>query len=116
MATLAIGMPKKNIIIHYEHLKSIITQLVPSDLNTLIYDIVIKIIDLPLKTDASIADLINYNPQETNIEPLKQGQIYNLVINVCKTININLINVDDSIGGLAYYSKFKKITNYKDTL
>lgn len=82
-------------------------------LNATVNDIVNKIIDLPEETITTIADLINYNPKESFVDPLQQGKISSLVKNVCKKLNINLEKNDDSFGGLAYYVKFKKISNDK---
>lgn len=40
-----------------------------------VYTIIKKIIDLPNETITTIANLINYNPNETFVNPLTQGQI-----------------------------------------
>ena len=76
-----------------------------------VYTIIKKIIDLPSETITTIADLINYNPNETFVEPLTQGQIRRLVNETCKKLNIELEENRDSFSGLAYYYKFKKINN-----
>jgi len=97
-----------------EELKKIIEEVIGNNdpyWNTIVYDIVKKIIDLPNGTITSIADLVNYNPKEKFIEPLQQGQISSFVKNTCKKINIQLERTDDNIGGLAYYNQFKKIDN-----
>lgn len=78
------------------------------DLNMQVYDIVKKIIDLQSKTTTTIADLINYNPNEKSIEPLTQGQIRILVKETCKKLNIELEENKDGFSGLAYYYQFKK--------
>ena len=52
--------------------------------------------------------LINYNPEILPISPLVQGKINNYVNRICKKIEIKLID-DDSLGGLAFMQKFKKI-------
>lgn len=78
-----------------------------------VYNIIKKIIDLPSETITTIADLINYNPNETFVEPLTQGQISRLVKETCKKLNIELEENRDSIGGLAYYYQFKKVNNDK---
>lgn len=84
--------------------------------NNPVYDIVKKIIDLPFETDITIAELINYNPNEVIIDPLTQGQITNLVEAVCKKNNIKLERTRDKVGGLAYYYSFKKIAMKNETL
>lgn len=72
-----------------------------------VYTILKKIIDLPSETTTTIADLINYNPKETFIEPLIQGQIRRLVKETCKKLNIELEENKDNFGGVAYYYQFK---------
>ena len=97
-----------------ENLKAITEEVIGNNdpyWNTAVNDIVKKIIDLPNETPTTIADLINYNPKETFVDPLKQGQIRVLVNNVCKKLNIELERTDDKLGGLAYYYLFKKIDN-----
>ena len=78
-----------------------------------VYTIIKKIIDSPSETITTIADLINYNPNETFVEPLTQGQIRRLVKETCKKLNIELEENRDGFGGLAYYYKFKKVNNDK---
>lgn len=81
--------------------------------NTTVYDIMKKIIDLPSETATTISDLINYNPNEKFVEPIMQGQIKRLVKETCKKLNIELDENRDKLGGLAYYSEFKKVNNDK---
>lgn len=78
-----------------------------------VYTILKKIIDLPSETITTITDLINYNPKETFVDPLTQGQISRLVKETCKKLNIELEENRDDFGGLAYYYQFKKINNNK---
>ena len=97
-----------------ETLKTMIEEIIGNNdiyLNTQVYDIVKKIIDLPNQTITTIANLINYNPNEKFVEPLTQGKIRNFVKATCKKINIELEKNDDKIGGLAYYVEFRKIDN-----
>lgn len=99
-----------------ENLKTIIEEVIGNNdlyLNTQVYDIVKRIIDLPNETTTTIADLINYNPNEKFVEPIMQGQIKRLVKETCKKLNIELDENRDKIGGLAYYSEFKKVNNNK---
>ena len=86
---------------------------IDANLNTSVYNIMRKIIDLPTKTTTTIADLINYNPNETFVEPLIQGQISRLVKEACKKLNIKLEHNKDEFNGLAYYNKFEKVNNEK---
>ena len=78
-----------------------------------VYTITKKIIDLPSENISTIADLINYNPNETYVEPLTQGQIRRLVEETCKKLNIELEENRGRFGGLAYYYQFKKVNNGK---
>lgn len=80
-------------------------------LNTLVYAIIEKITYLPSNITTTIADLIKYNPNETFVEPLKQGKIYNAFIKVCQHLSINIEETHDSFGGLAFYYQFKKVNN-----
>lgn len=99
-------------MIDVESLKKIIEEVIGSNdqyLNVTVYDIIKKIIDLPYETDTTIADLINYNPNEAFVEPIKQEKIRNLVREVCKKLNIELEENKDDFGGLAYYYQLKKM-------
>ena len=78
-----------------------------------VYTITKKIIDLPSETITTIANLINYNPNETYVEPLTQGQIRRLVEETCKKLNNELEEDRGGFGGLAYYYQFKKVNNGK---
>ena len=78
-----------------------------------VYTITKKIIDLPSETITTIANLRNYNPNETYVEPLTQGQIRRLVEETCKKLNIELEENRGGFGGLAYYYQFKKVNNGK---
>ena len=93
-------------------LKAIIKKIINNDdpsLNNQIYEIIKKIIDLPLNTNTTIATLINYNPNQVFVEPITQDKIMNLVNEICKKLNIKLETNKDSFGKLAYYRQFKKI-------
>ena len=106
-----------------EKLKTIIQEIISNNkemignddtyLNTLVYDIMKKIVDLPSETTTTIANLINYNPDEKFVEPLLQGTINFLVNEVCKNLDIKLERNKDKIGGLAYYNEFKKVDSDK---
>lgn len=74
--------------------------------------IIREIVDLPYETETTIAKLINYNPEKNNIDPLTQGEIENLVEEICKKINIKLELKRDCFGGLAYYYSFKKVRSF----
>ena len=76
--------------------------------NEIIFEIIKKIIELPNGKETTIAELINYNPEDKFVEPLIQGEINYFVKEICHKINVNYTNTDDSIGGLAFYIKFKK--------
>lgn len=94
-----------------KNLKKIIEEVIGNNdlcLNTTVYDIVKKIIDLPSGTTTTVAELIKYDPKEKFVDPIKQGKINYFVKEVCKKIDIKLEKNDDSFGGLAYHYKFKK--------
>lgn len=82
----------------------------------IIYEVIKKIIETPIGLDTTIAQLINYDPEKSFVEPIMQGEIFNLVQDVCKKININLEESYDMIGGLAYYCEFKKTNNKADKI
>lgn len=94
-----------------EDLKKIINEVIEKndkEWEKPVCEIVKKIIDLPEGVDTTIANLINYNPEKEIIDPLTQGKIANLVVNVCKKMNIGLVLTEDGFGGLAYSYHFKK--------
>ncbi len=78
------------------------------ELISVVSDIVVKIKDLKKGTKTSIAKLIDYNPQISLVEPLIQGKVSYYVNQVCKKLEIKLVDKDKSIGGLAYFVEFKK--------
>lgn len=73
-----------------------------------IVDIVRKIIEMPKRKITSIAELIDYD-RSTLVDPLIQGKVSNSVNHICKTLGIRLVEADKSLGGLAYFYKFKKV-------
>lgn len=75
----------------------------------LVPEIIEKIKVLPFNTETTIAELINYNPEEKFIDPLSQGQIFNEVKKICMKENICIERNRDELGGLAFYYKFKKV-------
>lgn len=77
--------------------------------NEIINTIINKIKELPLNTETTIAELIDYNPQVNMVDPLTQGINYNKIKAECEKIGIILEENNDEIGGLGYYYKFKKI-------
>ena len=79
----------------------------------LVSEIIEKIKVLPFNTETTIAELINYNPEENFIEPLSQGQITNTVEEICRKENI-YIERNKEKGGLAFYGKFKKVEGIND--
>ena len=79
----------------------------------LVAEIIEKIKVLPFNTETTIAELINYNPEENFIEPLSQGQITNTVEAICRKENI-YIERNKEKGGLAFYGKFKKVEGIND--
>lgn len=104
-------------MINNENLKKVIENIIGDDdkLRGLIFDIVVKIDNLGNNKEINIADLINYDPRKNFIEPLTQGKIHSLVFDICKRMNITLVEIGDGLGGLAFYYHFKKIKNNKKT-
>lgn len=78
-------------------LKKLVTEVTENDnnLRDIVFDIVVKIIDLPDKTTTSIAKLIDYKPEVFFVEPLMQGKVNRYVRLVCKKIEIHLETLDD---------------------
>ncbi len=80
--------------------------------NKVVNNIVNRISELPYNTETTIAQLINYKPEVAFVSPLTQGIVSNAAKNKCRSNNIELEESDDySLGGLAYYVKFKKVDN-----
>ena len=77
--------------------------------NKVVNNIVNRIGELPYNIETTIAELINYNPENSFISPLTQGIISNAVKEKCRNNSIILEENKDSLGGLAYYIKFRKI-------
>lgn len=71
-----------------------------------VFDIVIKISKLKNNSTTTIAKLIDYNPENSVVNPLEQGTIASYVKLLCKKLDIQLIP-DNSIGGLAFNNKYK---------
>ena len=76
-----------------------------------ISEIVNVILNAPLNTETSIAELINYNPETEMIDPLSQGIIKNTVEKVCNKYGIEFGECENGFSGLAFYNKFKTINN-----
>ena len=86
-----------------------------SFLNKQVPEILSKIIEMPDNTETTIAELINYNPDKVFVSPLMQGKIFNAMKEQCEKNNIDIVEIRDGFGGLAYHYKFKKI-NYDNEL
>jgi len=71
-----------------------------------IYEIANKVLNAPLDTELTIAEVINYNPEIEMIDPLSQGLIKSCIEKVCDKKGLELVRKDDSFGGLAFYNKF----------
>ena len=66
-----------------ERLRKIVEKVVGNNdpyWNVPAYNIVKQIIDMPFDKETTISDLINYNPEKDNIDPLLQGQFNTLLI------------------------------------
>lgn len=79
--------------------------------NNIVMELIKKVEELPFDKEITIAELINYNPEEENIEPLLQGETYNKLMETCKQKNINILEIEGGFAGLAYYYKFKKVNS-----
>ena len=80
------------------------------DKNNLLSKLIKRIIEMPTDVDTSIAQLMNLdNNSVAMVEPLLQGEIFNLLMAVCEKINIRIEVNHDEIGGLGYHYKFKKL-------
>ena len=65
-----------------------------------------KIAGLQIGEVTTIAKLINYDSITSPVDPLTQGKVFNNFKNLCEAKGIELYPADDSIGGLAFHSKF----------
>ena len=80
----------------------------------IIFKIITEIMNLPNERETTIAELLNYNPEKELVDPLTQGKISFLVKKICERINISYIESDKSIGGLAFYVRFKKVDDMEE--
>ena len=71
-------------------------------------DIIEKIKKLPFSTETTIAELINYNPEENFIDPMEQMSILRKVCALAEENNICLEKNMEEKGGLGFFTKFKK--------
>ena len=71
-------------------------------------DIIEKIKKLPFSTETTIAELINYNPEENFIDPMEQMSILRKVCTLAEENNICLEKNMEEKGGLGFFTKFKK--------
>lgn len=95
-----------------EELKKIIGETIGNNdpfWNEPVYTVVKKIIELPNENEITIAKLLNYDPKEAFVDPLTQGKISNLIKEVCKKINIDLVRTGNKFIGLAYNVQYKKV-------
>lgn len=74
-----------------------------------VFNIVKKIVLLPKRKVFTVAKLINYNPETTVVNPLRQGTVLNCVKKTCSMIKIELVEASKGFTGLAYHYKLKKI-------
>ena len=99
-----------------EQIETIITEIAGNDdihKNSLLSTLTKKIIALPLNEETTIAKLMQLN-DNVAIDPLTEGEIFNLLKNVCEKLNIAIEVNHDGFGGLGYYYKFKKVDNKND--
>lgn len=99
-----------------EQIEKTITEIAGTDdihKNSLLSTLTKKIIALPLNEETTIAKLMQLN-DNVAIDPLTQGEIFNLLKSVCEKLNIAIEVNHDGFGGLGYHYKFKKVDNRKD--
>lgn len=115
---LNVSKLKENNGINDETLELIIKETVGSediDKNNLLIKLTKKIIDLPINNEITIAQLMMLKNEEVAmIDPLTQGEIFNLLMKVCEKLNIKIEINHDEFGGLGYHYKFKKINSIND--
>lgn len=100
-----------------EQIETIITELAGTDdihKNSLLSTLTKKVIALPVNEETTIAKLMQLN-DNIAIDPLTQGELFNLLKSVCEKLNIAIEVNHDEFGGLGYHYKFKKIDNRKDS-
>lgn len=78
----------------------------------LLSKLVKKIVELPANTETTIAELMQLN--QVMVNPLTQGEIFNLLMEICKKLNIDIEINNDEFGGLGYHYKFKKISDLNE--
>lgn len=104
---------KENNGINNETIEIVIKEIAGStdiDKNNLLSKLTKKIIEMPADVDTSIAQLMNLdNNSVAMVEPLLQGEIFNLLMTVCEKMNIKIEVNNDEFGGLGYHYKFKKL-------
>lgn len=104
---------KENNGINNETIENVIKEIVGTtdiDKNNLLSKLTKRIIEMPVDVDTSIAQLMNLdNNSVAMVEPLLQGEIFNLLMAVCEKMNIKIEVNHDEIGGLGYHYKFKKL-------
>ena len=83
-----------------------------TDKINLLSKLVKKIIELPANTETTIAELMQLN--QVMVNPLTQGEIFNLLMEICKKLNIDIEINNDEFGGLGYHYKFKKISDLNE--
>lgn len=76
------------------------------DKNNLLCKLAKKVIELPFDTETTIAKLMQLD--QVLVDPLTQGEVFNLLNSVCEKLNIKIEVNHDEIGGLGYHYKFKK--------
>lgn len=94
-----------------DQIKKIVENVAGEDVNNIggqVFNIVMKIQNLPKGTKTTIAQLIDYDPKTNFVEPMTQGKVSYYVNEVCKKIEIYLEPNKDKIGGLAYFNEFTK--------
>lgn len=101
-----------------EQIETTITEIAGTDdvdKNNLLSKLVKKIISLPENNETTIAQLMMLKNEEVAmLDPLTQGEIFNLLKSVCEKLNIAIEVNHDRFGGLGYHYKFKKVDNRKD--
>lgn len=103
-----------NVIITEENFNEKLTELInktfgeDEEFGKLIFDIVLKVKELPTGTVTTIAELINYDAKNNFVEPVKQFKVLNSVINISNLMKMNIVKPDKSLGGLGYHVKIEK--------
>ena len=86
-----------------------------SEIRNIVINAMQLIDSIACNSETSIAELIHYNPENKNLDPMTQGFIVNIIKDLCNhyKFQIQLEFNHDMIGGLMFFQKFIKLPSIK---